>query len=276
MNIIQPHLNIKQHEKGMKMKCNTVSLCSATLSFLIGLLVLLSTSYAGPLFVDGALVCQETTTILLSNDQLTVDCTASTIPPTPIPDVLPPELTPPGLENPTPGGTPTPEPTVGQGPLPPADETCGIAEPNPRLERFAGRGVDKEYTLANDSVLVVPITSGAAGSVQKVALGEPGRGEHFKKTVVLSTCAGVYNPDEYNFASSVDVCAITGLELSFSIISGENRSDYPLSSYRCVLKPNTQYYLNVFQRDAGNRPPYSADTNNTCRTAECGVRVSIR
>jgi hypothetical protein len=130
--------------------------------------------------------------------------------------------------------------------------------------------------MANDAVLVVPFTTGQLGEVKKIALGEPSRGEHFKKTVIISTCPGAYNPDEYEFTSSIDLCPITGLELSFSVITGNSRSEYPFSSYRCVLIPNQQYYLNVFQRDAGSRPPFSASTINTCRTNQCGVRVSIR
>jgi hypothetical protein len=156
------------------------------------------------------------------------------------------------------------------------DDSCGVSEDDLQIERFTGRGIDKEFTLENETVLVIPFSSGDLGEVKKIALGEPGRGEHFKKTVIISKCPGVFNPEEYDFRSSVDVCAITGLELSFSVIAGESRSDYPLSTYRCVLLPDEQYYLNVFQRDAGFRPPYEASATNTCRTNECGVRAAIR
>ncbi len=200
-------------------------------------------SYGDTLVLDDQSVCDNISTINWQDGQLTVTCDGSPV-----------------------------EPPV----EPPVDTSCPDSEPNTRIEKFSGRGIDQEFSLANESVLAVPFMSGDLGAVKKIALGEPSKGEHFKKTVIISTCPGVFNPDEYDFTSSIDVCALTGLELSFSIIAGESRSDYPLSSYRCVLKPNTQHYISVFQRDAGNRPPYTADTKNTCRTNQCGVRVSIR
>ena len=122
----------------------------------------------------------------------------------------------------------------------------------------------RSLPLNRGSVLAVPFHSGPSGTVKKIALGEPGRGQHFQKTVIISQCPGVYNPGAYDFKSSVDVCVITGLELSFSVIAGNSRGDYPLSSYRCVVLPNTTYHLTVFQHHAGNRPPYTANTDTTC------------
>ncbi len=207
-------------------------------------------SHGDTLSVDDQLVCDNISTVYWENGQLTVTCGEST-------------------------GTPS-TPSTPSTPDAPSSASCPGTEPNTKIERFSGRGIEQEFVLSNESVLAIPFNSGDSGAVRKIALGEPANGEHFKKTVIISKCPGVFNPDEYDFTSSVDVCALTGLELSFSIISGEKRSDYPLSSYRCVLEPNQPYYLSVFQRDAGNRPPYTATTTNTCRTNKCGVRVSIR
>ena len=66
------------------------------------------------------------------------------------------------------------------------------------------------------------------------------------------------------------------LNMAFSVITGQNRANYPISRYRCVLEPKTQYYINVFQYDSGSRPPYKANKTNTCRTNQCGLRLSIR
>ena len=168
---------------------------------------------------------------------------------------------------------PIPNPPVPQ-PVP-ASSACPVPEPNFH-EPFTGADIDQEFTLSNGTVLVVPFNSWQIGGVKKIALGEPGRGEHFKKTVIISRCKGVFNPETYDFTSSVDICVVTGLEFSFSVIAGQSRDDFPLSQYRCVLLPNQQYYLSVFQYDAGRRPPFTANRENTCRTNECGVRVSIR
>lgn len=222
-------------------------------------------TYADSLVVDNQVICNELSTMYWENNQLTISCGS------PVDQAVNQPIDLPPVEQPLPVPVNTPS-----SPPPVTNSGCPDPELNIRTERFAGKGIDREFTLANDSVLVVPFNSGRPGEVQKIALGEPSRGEHFKKTVIISTCPGVYNPDEYDFRSSVDICPVTGLELSFSVIAGESRSDYPFSKYRCVLLPNTQYFINVFQRNAGTRPPFSANTENTCRTNQCGVRVSIR
>ncbi len=223
-------------------------------------------SHGDTLILDDQSVCDNIATVYWQAGQLTVTCDDGSGTPVNQPS----EPTP---SEPTPS-EPTPsEPTPSE---PRVNASCPDSEPNTRVEKFSGRGIDQEFVLTNESILAVPFTSGDVGAVKKIALGEPGKGEHFKKTVIISTCPGVYNPDEYVYTSSTEVCALTGLELSFSVIAGTSRSDYPLSSYRCVLKPNEQYYINVFQRYAGSRPPFEADTKNTCNTNECGVRVSIR
>jgi hypothetical protein len=222
-------------------------------------------SYGDTLILDDQSVCDNIATVYWQDGQLTVTCDGSGTPVNQPTNPTPSEPTP---SEPTPS-----EPTPSE---PRVNASCPDSEPNTRVERFSGRGIDQEFVLGNTSILAVPFMSGKDGAVKKIALGEPGKGEHFKKTVIISTCPGVYNPDEYDFTSSVEVCALTGLELSFSVIAGTSRSDYPLSSYRCVLKPNEQYYINVFQRYAGSRPPFEANTKNTCNTNECGVRVSIR
>lgn len=226
------------------------------------LLLMAEQSSADTLVVNNAVSCNNISTVSWVNDQLTVTCNTGLQPVIPAPVVPAPVV---------PAPAPVIVPTI-----PVVSAQCSQPEPDLRIERFVGRGIDKEFTLANGTSLVVPFTSGSAGEVKKIALGEPGSGEHFKKTVVISKCPGTYNPDEYDYRTSINVCAITGLELSFSVIAGQRRADYPISSYRCVLEPNQQYYINVFQYDAGNRPPYVANTNNTCRTNRCGVRVSIR
>lgn len=221
-------------------------------------------SYADTLIMNNNVACSNISTVNWTNDQLVITCNDSVIdaPVNQPPTVVPPVVKPPVTDVP-----------VNQLPV---DVTCPNPEPEIRTERFTGKGIDKEFTLENETALVVPFNSGNPGEVQKIALGEPGAGEHFKKTVIISKCPGVYNPQDYDFRSSVDECVVTGLELSFSVIAGESRSDYPLSSYRCVLSPNQQYYINVFQRFSGNRPPFKHSAKNTCRTNRCGVRVSIR
>lgn len=240
---------------------------AAVFSSVSFLLILMPTIIsADSLVVNGEVICSDYNSLSWQNGQLTLACNDQVIQP---PVVQPPVVQPPPVNPPV---VPTPAPT-----LPPVvNGGCPDPEPNSRIERFNGKGIDREFTLANGSVLVVPFTSGQLGDVRKMALGEPSRGEHFTKTAIISTCPGVYNPDEYDFSTSIDICPVTGLELSYSIISGENRADYPFSRYRCVLLPNTQYYLSVFQRNAGNRPPYTANTVNTCKSNQCGVRVSIR
>ncbi len=233
----------------------------ATMTGLSSVLLLMAEqSSADTLVVNNVVSCSNISTVSWVNDQLTIACNTG-VPVVPVAPVT---------------VVPVPAPPVVIPVIPVTSTQCSQPEPDLRIEGFSGRGIDKEFTLTNGTALVVPLTSGSNGEVRKIALGEPGAGEHFKKTVVISKCPGVYNPDEYDYRTSVDVCAITGLELSFSVITGQRRADYPISSYRCVLEPNQQYYINVFQYDAGNRPPYVANTTNTCRTNRCGVRVSIR
>ena len=221
---------------------------------------------ADTLVVDDQLLCNNLTTIHWQNDQLTATCDETTSQrPEP-----PPATIPPMSEIPV-----SPEPITPL-PLPPFTVECPDPGPNVRIEQFSGRGIDQEFTLDQDSVLVVPFNSGDLGTVKKIALGEPGRGDHFRKTVIISPCPGVYNPSYYDFARSVDVCVITGLELSFSVIAGNSREAYPISHYRCVLLPNQKYNLTIFQLDAGSRPPFTDNITPTCQTNECGVRVSIR
>ncbi len=230
-------------------------------------------TFADTLVVNGEITCNNVAAVDWANDQLSITCDDSFVEP---PVVQPPVINPPIVEPPViepPVIEPPVEPPVTQLPV---GENCSNPEPDVQIEQFTGRGIDKEFTVENETVLVVPFDSGNPGDVKKLALGEPGAGEHFSKTVILSQCPGSYNPQDYDYKTSVNECVITGLELSFSVIAGERREDYPLSTYRCVLKPNTQYYINVFQRDAGNRPPYQLNTANTCRTNRCGVRVSIR
>ncbi len=221
------------------------------------------------LVVDRSLVCDAIESLFWQNDQLTINCAD--------PVQQPPTTSQPPIDQPIPGDFPplviAPNPPVR---LPPLTIGCPNPEANIRIERFSGAGIDQEFNLSHGTVLVVPFTSGPSGTVKKIALGEPGRGEHFKKTVIISQCPGVFNPGAYDFKSSVDICVITGLELSFSVIAGHSRGDFPLSRYRCVLIPNQTYHLTVFQHDAGNRPPFKANTDNTCQSNQCGVRVSIR
>ncbi len=229
----------------------------ATVSSLSSFMLLYVAQLQGDtLIMDGQSLCGNISSVNWKNGELNIACDGSIVDPDPVID---------------PDPVVNPEPVIA-----PVNSSCPDSEPKIRIERFSGRGVNQEYTLANETVLVVPFDSGDLGAVKKIALADPAKGEHFKKTVIISTCPGVYNPEEYDFTSSVDVCALTGLEMSFSVITGENRSDYEIFRYRCVLLPNQQYFLNIFQRDAGNRPPYTADKNNTCRTNQCGVRVSIR
>ncbi len=226
------------------------------------------------LVVDRQLVCQDIDRLVWEQQQLSIDCSRPvSLPPTQQPPINQPN--PPVIQPPS-GLPPLVTPPMTPVALPPLTIGCPNPDPNVRVESFTGTGIDQEFTLNQGTVLVVPFNSGASGTVKKIALGEPGRGQHFKKTVIISQCPGVFNPGAYDFTSSVDICVITGLELSFSVIAGQHRSDYPLSSYRCVLLPNQKYHLTVFQHDAGNRPPFTANVNNTCHSQQCGVRVSIR
>ncbi|MCH9698266.1 MAG: hypothetical protein K0U68_09205 [Gammaproteobacteria bacterium] len=251
---------------------------TATHHLLIGLAVsllsLTSLVSADRLVVDQQPVCQEIAAVNWQNDRLAVNCRddRSANPPVNQPPVSAPDVPASDL----PDRPPLVTPPGAQSPLSPLPVDCPPPGPNVRIERFTGAGIDQEFTLDRGSVLVVPFHSGPTGTVKKIALGEPGRGQHFQKTVIISQCPGVYNPGAYDFKSSVDVCVVTGLELSFSVIAGNSRSDYPLSSYRCVVLPNTTYHLTLFQHHAGNRPPYTANTDTTCTSQDCGVRVSIR
>lgn len=219
------------------------------------------------LVVDQQLVCSDVNTVNWQSNQLNIDCTQP---------VDPPPAQPPSPPVAFPPDPPVVIPPITPAQLPPVTVGCPNPDSNVRVVTFDGRGIDQEFTLDNGQILTIPFNSGPSGTVKKIALGDPGRGEHFKKTVILSQCPGVFNPGTYDFSSSVDICVVTGLELSFSVISGQRRDDYPIASYRCVLIPNQQYYLTVFQFDAGSRPPFTANTQNTCRTNQCGVRVSIR
>ncbi len=245
-----------------RMNIRKLAAMAAMTSFSGLLLMQVEQSFADTLVVNNVVSCNNISTVSWVNDQLTVSCTTNVQPVTnPIPQ---------------PVANPTPVPVIIPTLTPVANAECSQPEPDLRIETFAGRGVDKEFTLTNGTVLVIPFASGSAGEVKKIALAQPGGGDHFKKTVIISKCPGTYNPDEYDYRTSVDVCAVTGLDMSFSVIASQSRADYPISNYRCVLDPNQRYYINVFQYDAGNRPPYVANTTNTCRTNRCGVRVSIR
>ena len=163
----------------------------------------------------------------------------------------------------------------------PPQDACPSPDPQMRLQPEFSVGMEEQFALQRGEVLTIPFNSGVAGRTRRLAFGEPGPGfgEHFPKTVILSRCPGVYNPQSYDHTSSIDVCAVTGLEMAFSIVTGRNRAEYPLAEYRCVLEPNQTFYVNVFQRYAGSRPPYTADMTNTCRPSAsglCGVRVSAR
>lgn len=244
------------------------SLFSISLLSSITLFTGVEQSIADTLVLNGSLSCNNISTLKWENDQVIINCEDTHIDP---PQVSPPVVTPPIVEPPSIGDEPnneTPDPIL--------DSSCGNPEPDVQIESFSGDGVDKEFTVENETVLSVPFNSSDIGSVRRIALIEPARGEHFQKTAIISKCPGVFNPEEYDYTNSVDICVVTGLELSFNTISGNNRSDYPLSNYRCVLSPNEQYYINVFQRDAGRRPPFKANGKNTCRTNQCGVRVIIR
>ena len=162
-------------------------------------------------------------------------------------------------------------------PRPPVTSTkCGTPEPKVRTEILGVTYFEKEFTLTNGTVLVVPLFSDTIGNVNKLAFIEPAIGVHFKKTIIISKCKGVYNPQDFDYRTSTDVCAVTGLEMSFSVITGRRRADHEIAKYRCVLEPNTQYYINIFQYDSGFRPPYVLNKRNTCRTNKCGVRVALR
>ena len=171
---------------------------------------------------------------------------------------------------------PTPRQPVPKPPI--ISSKCGVPEPVVRTEILGGNNYEKAYYLKNGTALAVPFKSSSVGEVNKIKFGQTGSGEHFYKTIIISKCKGVYNPEDYDYKTSTDICVITGLELSFSIITGRSRADHPMASYRCVLEPNTQYYINIFQYDSGGRSPYVANKRITCRTNTyaCGVRVSIR
>ena len=233
----------------------------AAMTSLSGVLLLLAgQSSADTLFLGNDLVCNNISNVSWTNGRLSVACDDN--------------VTNPAAPNPPAPNPPAPIPPA---PIPPViSSECGVPEPDVRIERFSGGALEKEFTLANGTALVLPFTTDSAGDIKKITFGEPSTGEHFKKTIIISKCPGVYNPQDYDYRTSVDVCASTGLELSFSVITGQNRADYPISSYRCVLEPNQQYYINVFQYDSGNRPPYVASSNNTCRTNRCGLRVLLR
>ncbi len=163
----------------------------------------------------------------------------------------------------------------------PPQNACPSPDPRMRLQPEFSVGMEEQFALQRGEVLTIPFNSGAVGRTRRLAFGEPGPGfgEHFSKTVILSRCPGVYNPQSYDHTSSVNTCPVTGLEMAFSIVTGQRRADYPLSHYRCVLEPHQKFYINVFQRYAGSRPPYTADMTNTCRPSAsglCGVRVSAR
>jgi hypothetical protein len=234
------------------------------------LLVLIPVANSDTLVVDQQLTCENIDTVYWENNQLSIGCAKPVNPPPATPQPSPPVSIPPSFDPPV---VIPPLPPIT---LPPISVGCPDPEPNVRVATFSGKGIDQEFTLSNGQVLVVPFNSGPSGTVKKIALGDPGRGEHFKKTVIISQCPGTFNPGSYDFNSSLDICVVTGLELSFSVIAGNSRADYPISSYRCVLVPNQKYHLTIFQLDAGSRPPFTANTQNTCRSNECGVRVSIR
>ncbi len=237
----------------------------AAMTSLSGVLLLLAgQSTADTLVVDNELFCDSISNVSWANGRLTVVCDGVTnTPNTPVPNT-------PVPNTPVPNTPVTPVPNT-----PVISSDCGVPEPDV-MEASKGRGLSKEFTLANGTVLVVPYASGSVGEVSKLSFIQPGSGEHFRKTIIVSKCKGVYNPEDYDYKTSVDVCVFTGLELSVSVITGQNRADYPVSSYRCVLEQNQQYYINVFQFDSGSRPPYASNRNNTCRTNRCGVRVAIR
>ncbi len=233
------------------------------------LLAFIPVANSDTLVVDQQLTCDNIDTVFWDNNQLTIDCVQPVSQQPTAPQPSPPVSIPPP-------SVPVVIPPVPPVSLPPVTVGCPNPDGSVRIATFNGKGIDQEFTLSNGQVLTVPFNSGSAGTVKKIALGEPGRGEHFRKTVILSQCPGVFNPGTYDFSSSVDICVVTGLELSFSVIAGQSRDDYPISTYRCVLIPNQKYYLTIFQFDAGSRPPFTANTQNTCRTNECGVRVYIR
>ena len=154
-------------------------------------------------------------------------------------------------------------------------ETCPQQDSNVRIEQIGNPVMNQTILFKATQSLAIPLKLGSAGTVKRIALSQPGHGESIRKTLIISRCPGVYNPEAYEMNRSVDVCVITGRELTFSIIAGQKRSDYPVSEYRCVLKPKRQYFINLFHRDAGYRPPFSANKKTTCRFIECGIRISI-
>ena len=200
--------------------------------------------------VNGKILCSNTGAVSVKNNVYSVACRDSAKP------------------VPVPSRNPTPPPVV--------TTKCGAPEPVVRTEILGVTYFEKEFTLKNRTVLVVPFNSRSVGNIRKLSFIDPAIGEHFRKTIIVSKCKGVYSPEDFDYKTSTDVCVVTGLEISFSVITGLSRADHPISSYRCVLEPNTQYYINVFQYDSGSRPPYIANKRNTCRTDQCGLRVLLR
>ena len=128
-------------------------------------------TFADTLVVNGEITCNNVAAVDWANDQLSITCDDSFVEP---PVVQPPVINPPIVEPPViepPVIEPPVEPPVTQLPV---GENCSNPEPDVQIEQFTGRGIDKEFTVENETVLVVPFDSGNPGDVKKLALGDPG------------------------------------------------------------------------------------------------------
>ena len=96
--------------------------------------------------------------------------------------------------------TPVPSRPISNTPVPKppavAGTKCGVAERDLITEIFTGKGFEKAFILSNKTALAVPFNSGSLGKVRKLTFVETAIGYHFKKTIIISKCKGVYNPED--------------------------------------------------------------------------------
>ena len=104
--------------------------------------------------VNGQTLCSNTGAVSIKNNVYSIAC-RDREKPAPTPDRIPAPSQPPPK------------------PLPVVASKCGVPERDVRIERFTGKGMNKEFTLANGTALAVAFTSPSSGEDRGISFGGP-------------------------------------------------------------------------------------------------------
>ena len=175
--------------------------------------------------------------------------------------------------------------------MPPSQKACPAPEDKTECLQIVDVGNETRASIgdSNDqftirdpgAILTIPYMSGGEGEIMRWATEGANQGEHFQHTLIISECPGVFNPSEED-------CVLTGNALNNETIVGNK--DYidsctnPAAQgrFNCFLKPHTQYYATIFQRDAWNPNTGKFDRVpplDTCQgfgpSPKCGLVIKV-